>query len=91
MDHLMQLKLKVKKNETSNPRLIVEFAISNHNVLRQKEAAKGKKEKARKEKTQPDAAEKKEFDISREKSHTRIHFTKKRSRKIRGDYDRKRK
>ena len=38
-----------------------------------------------------DAAEKKEFDISREKSHTRIHFTKKRSGKIRGDYDRKRK
>ena len=85
----MSLKLKVRKNEPSNSRLIVEFAISNHNVLRQKEALKIKKTE-RKEKKEENE-EKKEFDISRDKSHTRIHFAKKRSRKIRSDYDRKRK
>ena len=88
----MQLKLKVRKNETSNSRLIVEFAISNHNVLRQKEAMKEKqKEKKRKEKTQKPTNEKKEFDISREKAHSRIHIPRMRTGKIRGDYDRKRK
>ena len=68
----------------------MEFAISNHNVLRQKEALKMKKRET-KEKENEENEEKKEFDISRDKSHTRIHFAKKRARKIRGDYDRKRK
>ena len=79
-----------KKNGDPSSRLIVEFAISNHNVLRQKEAKKEKEKRLRKEAAKPQAAEKKEFDISREKSHTRIHFAKKHSRKIRGDYDKKR-
>ena len=46
MDHLTEMKLPQRKGEISNSRLIVEFGISNHNVLKSHDLKK-KKEKRR--------------------------------------------
>lgn len=49
-EELEALKLPTKKNHEPASRLIVEFAVSNHNVIRQQELRKKNKEKAKLEK-----------------------------------------
>lgn len=91
MDHLTEMKLPQRKGEISNSRLIVEFGISNHNVLKSHDLKKKKEKKV--SSLSVTQGEKKElFDIStKDRSRVKQRFTQKRSGKIRGDYDKQRK
>ena len=100
-----------KRRELAPSRLIVEFAVSNHNVLKQqrdkkqkektvkelsitqKSQEEGEEEVEKKKKKGGKKAEKREFfDItSKEKNHAKMRFGRKRTGKIRGDYDKERK
>ena len=83
------MKLPQRKGEISNSRLIVEFGISNHNILKRRNLKKEKKVTAL---SITQEGEKKEiFDISiKNRSHVKQRFNTKRSGKIRGDYDKDR-
>ena len=89
------MKLPQRKGESSNSRLIVEFGISNHNTLKQREAKKKKEKKEKKVNplSVTQEGEKKErFDIStKDKTRVKQRFNGKRSRKIKGDYDKDKK
>ena len=99
-----------EKREFAPSRLIVEFAVSNHNVLKQQRDKKHKEkavkelsitqksqgegeEEGEKKKKGGKKTEKREFfDItSKEKNHAKMRFGRKRTGKIRGDYDKERK
>lgn len=68
----------------------MEFGISNHNVLKSREHKKVEKKVNALSVTQE--GEKKEtFDVMKKESKVKQRFTKKRSGKIRGDYDKDRK
>lgn len=87
---MKSLELPKRKDGTSNSRLIVEFGISNHNVLKSREHKKVEKKVNALSVTQE--GEKKEtFDVMKKESKVKQRFTKKRSGKIRGDYDKDRK
>ena len=87
---MKNLELPKRKDGTSNSRLIVEFGISNHNVLKSREHKKVEKKVNALSVTQE--GEKKEtFDVMKKESRVKQRFTKKRSGKIRGDYDKDRK
>ena len=91
MNHLKEMKLPQRKGEISNSRLIVEFGISNHNILKRRDLKKKEKKVSALSVTQE--GEKKEtFDIStKSRAHVKQRFHTKRSGKIRGDYDKPRK
>jgi len=100
-----------EKQEHALSRLIVEFAVSNHNVLKQQRDKKQKEktvkelsitQKSQKKEEREEDGEKKTggkktekrefFDItSKEKNHAKMRFGRKRTGKIRGDYDKERK
>lgn len=102
-----------EKKSKAPSRLIVEFAVSNHNVLKQQRDKKNKdktvKELSITQKIQEEEKEKEEegkekkkggrksekrefFDItSKEKNQSKMRFGRKRTGKIRGDYDKERK
>ena len=88
----MEMKLPKTKTGESASRLIVEFAVSNHNVLKQ-QRDKHKEKKTEEPVVVPKESKKREFfDIStKEKKQTRTQFQAKRTGKIRGDYDKDRK
>ena len=92
MEHLKKMELPKRKNGESASRLIVEFGISNHNVLRQQELKRKPKKVSEVSITQEEKKEEKEtFDWKKGRDRPRQHFAKNRSRKIRGDYDKNRK
>lgn len=102
-----------ERREFAPSRLIVEFAVSNHNVLKQQRDKKQKektvkelsitqKSQEKRQEEEEEEGEKKKggkktekrefFDItSKEKRHAKTRFGKKRTGKIRGDYDKERK
>ena len=84
------MKLPSRKDGSTHSRLIVEFGISNHNVLKRREHKKVEKKVKALSVTQE--GEKKEtFDVmKKERSRVKQRFTKKRSGKILGDYDKDR-
>ncbi|KAK8807670.1 hypothetical protein WA171_000621 [Blastocystis sp. BT1] len=90
--HLMEMKLPKNKTGESASRLIVEFAVSNHNVLKQ-QRDRHKEKKVEESVVTPKESTKREFfDISsKDKKQARAQFQSKRTRKIRGDYDKDRK
>ena len=91
MEHLKKIELPKRKNGESASRLIVEFGISNHNVLRQQELKRKPKKVNELSITQEEKKEKETFDLKKGRDRPRQHFAKKRSGKIRGDYDKNRK
>ena len=88
----MEMKLPKNKTGESASRLIVEFAVSNHNVLKQ-QRDRHKEKKVEESVVTPKESTKREFfDISsKDKKQARAQFQSKRTRKIRGDYDKDRK
>lgn len=92
MDHLTEMKLPQRKGEISNSRLIVEFGISNHNVLKSHDLKKKKEKKVSSLSVTQEGEKKELFDIStKDRSRVKQRFNQKRSGKIRGDYDKQRK
>ena len=82
MAHLLEMRLPRKKEETPS-RLIVEFAVSNHNVLKQQ------RDKHSAKKVTQERGTKREFlDLS---TKEKKRFGVKRSGRPRGDYDKQRK
>ena len=84
------MKLAQRKNEISNSRLIVEFGISNHNILKKRDTKKEGKKVSSLSVTQE--GEKKEtFEVlKKDKTRVKQRFTTKRSGKILGNYDKDR-
>ena len=92
MEHLKEMKLPQRKGESSNSRLIVEFGISNHNTLKQREAKKKKEKKINPLSVTQEGEKKERFDIStKDKTRVKQRFNGKRSGKIKGDYDKDKK
>ena len=87
----MELPLPQRKDEAAS-RLIVEFAVSNHNVLKQQRDRKRAVKTSELSVTQNRGEKREFFDISsKDKSKVRMRFGTKRSGKIRGDYDKEKK
>lgn len=87
MAHLLEMRLPRKKEETPS-RLIVEFAVSNHNVLKQ-QRDKHSAKKVTELSVMQERGTKREFlDLS---TKEKKRFGVKRSGRPRGDYDKQRK
>jgi len=87
MAHLLEMRLPRKKEETPS-RLIVEFAVSNHNVLKQQRDKHSAKKVTELSVTQERGTKREFLDLS---TKEKKRFGVKRSGRPRGDYDKQRK